>query len=156
MPSALCVYLLLACLVILIMQTRARTVNRSLRDQPTAVNRPAASQKATVAKPAAAQKAAAAKPVVTEAAKPGIVIHKVAKPASTAAQKAPRPSAVPKPQAAAKPPAAAKPSAAPTAAAAAPAASAGTYVRAPVPKAIKQVVPRTAKKPAPPKRFVAP
>ena len=48
MPSALCVYLLLACLVILIMQTRARTVNRSLRDQPTAVNRPAASQKANV------------------------------------------------------------------------------------------------------------
>ncbi|KAI5831674.1 hypothetical protein K523DRAFT_299908 [Schizophyllum commune Tattone D] len=138
------------------MQTRARTVNRSLRDQPTAVNRPAASQQATVAKPAAAQKAAAAKPVTTEAAKPGIVVHKVAKPASTAAQKAPRPSAVPKPPAAAKPPAAVKPSAAPTTAAAAPAASAGTYVRAPVPKAIKQVVPRTAKKPAPPKRFVAP
>ncbi|KAI4522776.1 hypothetical protein K525DRAFT_198007 [Schizophyllum commune Loenen D] len=138
------------------MQTRARTVNRSLRDQPTAVNRPAASQKAPVAKTAATLKAAAAKPVTTEAAKPGIVVHKVAKPASTAAQKAPRTSAVPKPPAAAKPPAAEKPSAAPTTADAAPAASAGTYVRAPVPKAIKQIVPRTAKKPAPPKRFVAP
>ncbi|KAI5896291.1 uncharacterized protein SCHCODRAFT_01170455 [Schizophyllum commune H4-8] len=133
------------------MQTRARTVNRSLRDQPTAVNRPAATQKAAVAKPAAAQKTVAAKPVTTEAAKPGIVVHKVAKPASSAAQKAPRPSAVP------KPPAAAKPSAAPAAAAApASTAGAGTYVRAPVPKAIKQVVPRTTKKPAPPKRFVAP